>query len=181
MKYQLFNGDCLKVMQTLIDRGVKVDAIITDPPYGTSACKWDSVIPFDKMWECLKAIGVNDCATVLFGSEPFSSRLRISNISEYKYDWKWEKPSGSNFLNFKYQPAKVHEDILVFGKMAVSYSKKGNMKYTPQMEKGEPYSQKSGKQKGDTGNSTVRSKIEQVVTVNDGTRYPRSIQKIFFG
>ena len=111
-------------MQTLIDRGVKVDAIITDPPYGTSACKWDSVIPFDKMWECLKAIGVNDCATVLFGSEPFSSRLRISNISEYKYDWKWEKPSGSNFLNFKYQPAKVHEDILVFGKMAVSYSKK---------------------------------------------------------
>jgi len=116
-------------------------------------------------------------AIVLFGAEPFSSKLRLSNLDMYKYDWKWEKPSGANFLNFKYQPAKVHEDIMVFGKMATSYSKKGNMKYFPQMENGKPYTQKSGKQKNDYGNSTVRTPIEQVETVNTGTRYPRSIQK----
>jgi len=80
-------------------------------------------------------------------------------------------------LNFKYQPAKVHEDIMIFGKMATSYSKKGNMKYYPQMEAGEPYKQKSGKQKLDYSNSTVRTPIEQVITENNGTRYPRSIQK----
>ena len=173
----IYNGDCLEVMDRLILEGIKVDAIITDIPYGTSACKWDSVIPLDKMWSRLNKLIKPDGATVLFGSEPFSSALRMSNIKEYKYDWKWEKPSGANFLNFKYQPAKVHEDIIVFGKMATSYSKKGNMKYNAQMEIGEAYTQKSGKQKGDSGNSTVRSKIEQVVTNNKGTRYPRSIQK----
>lgn len=95
----------------------------------------------------------------------------------YKYDWKWEKPNGANFLNFKYQPAKVHEDIMVFAKMASSYSKKGNMKYFPQMEEGIPYVQKSGKQKLEYGNSSVRTPIKQVETKNNGTRYPRSIQK----
>ena len=176
-KLELYKGDCLEVMDRLIEKGVKVDAIITDPPYGTSACKWDSIIDLKEMWLRLNKLIKQDGVTVLFGSEPFSSVLRLSNTEMYKYDWKWEKQSGANFLNFKYQPAKVHEDILVFSKMASSYSKKGNMVYHPQMTEGKPYSQKSGKQKGDTGNSTVRSKIEQVVTTNNGTRYPRSIQQ----
>jgi site-specific DNA-methyltransferase (adenine-specific) len=175
MSYKIYNGDCLELMKNIPDKSI--DMILCDLPYGTSACKWDVVIPFDKLWEQYNRIIKDDRAIVLFGCEPFSSYLRISNIKMYKYDWKWEKPSGANFLNFKYQPAKVHEDIMIFGKMATSYSKKGNMIYNPQMEVGESYTQKSGKQKMDTGNSVVRSKIEQVITVNEGVRYPRSIQK----
>ena len=76
------------------------------------------------LWSQYKRIIKDNGAIVLFGSEPFSSLLRTSNLEMYKYDWKWEKPNGANFLNFKYQPAKVYEDIIVFGKMAVSYSKK---------------------------------------------------------
>ena len=171
----LYNSNCLDEMRTIRDKSI--DMILCDLPYGTSACKWDTVIPFDKLWEQYERIIKDDGAIVLFGSEPFSSLLRTSNLKLYKYDWKWEKPNGANFLNFKYQPAKVHEDIMVFGKMAVSFSKNGNMKYFPQMTNGVPYSQKSGKQKNDYSNSTVRSPIVQVITENDGTRYPRSIQQ----
>ena len=175
MRVDLYNADCLEVMKKIKDESI--DMILCDLPYGTSACSWDTIIPFEKMWEQYNRVIKPDCAIVLFGSEPFSSFLRCSNIEMYKYDWKWEKPKGANFLNFKYQPAKVHEDIIVFGKMACSYSKNGNMKYFPQMESGSPYIQKSGKQKNNYSNSTVRSPIKQVVTANNGTRYPRSIQK----
>lgn len=154
-----------------------VGMILCDLPYGTSACKWDSVIPFDKLWKQYCRIIKDNAAIVLFGSEPFSSICRTSNLNLYKYDWKWEKPSGANFLNFKYQPAKVHEDIMVFGKMATSYSKKGNMNYFPQMTEGKPYKLTSGKQKLEYGNSSVRTPIQQVVTENSGTRYPRTIQQ----
>jgi predicted methyltransferase len=82
-------GDCLEVMKS-IDSG-SIDAIICDPPYGTTACKWDSVIPFELMWKELKRIIKPNGAIVLFGSEPFSSALRMSNIKQYKYDWIWEK------------------------------------------------------------------------------------------
>lgn len=171
----LHNGDCIKIMKDIPDKSINL--ILCDLPYGTSACKWDTIIPFDKLWEAYERIITDDGAIVLFGCEPFSSLLRTSNLDLYKYDWVWEKPSGANFLNFKYQPAKVHENIMVFGKSATSYSKKGNMIYNPQMEDGTPYTQKSGKQRNDYGNSTVRTPIEQVVTENSGTRYPRSVQK----
>ena len=174
---KLYQGDCLEIMDKLIQEGVKVDAVITDPPYGTTACKWDSVIPFDEMWKKIDKLTKENSPVVLFGNEPFSSRLRLSNINCYKYDWKWEKPSGANFLNFKYQPAKVHEDILIFGKGATSYSKKTILNYFPQMEKGKPYVQKSGKQRNNYGNSTVRTPINQVITENNGDRFPRSIQR----
>src|SRR5574344_2459554 len=169
----LRQGDCLEVMKDIPDGSI--DMILCDLPYGTTDCSWDEIISFDKLWEQYERIITEDGAIILFGNEPFSSALRMSNLKLYKYDWKWEKSSGANFLNFKYQPAKVHEDIMVFGKMATSYSKKGNMKYNPQMEKGAPYTQKSGKQRQEKNNSTVRSKIDQVVTKNKGTRYPRSI------
>lgn len=154
-----------------------MDMVLTDPPYGTSACKWDVVIPLHEMWQQLERVIKPQGAIVLFGSEPFSSVLRTSNLALYKYDWKWEKPNAANFLNFKYQPAKVHEDIMVFGQMATSYSKRGNMAYNPQMEAGGLYRQRSGKQRYDYGNSSVRTPIEQVVTDNKGTRYPRSVIK----
>ena len=98
MNYKLYHGDCLEVMDKLIEEGVKVDMILTDQPYGTTACKWDSVIPFDKMWERLNKLTNPNSPIVLFGSEPFSSALRMSNIKNYKYDWVWEKPQGVNPL-----------------------------------------------------------------------------------
>ena len=114
MKVTLFNGDCLEVMDKLIKDGVKVDAIITDPPYGTTACKWDSIIPFDEMWERLNKLIKPNGAIVLFGSEPFSSALRMSNIKNYKYDWIWQKDNAGNFQLVKYQPLKKHEIISIF-------------------------------------------------------------------
>ena len=92
-----------------------VDLILTDPPYGTTACKWDSVIPFEPMWEHLKRIVKRGGAIVIFGSEPFSSLLRASNIDWYKYDWIWEKEQSSSGLQAKIAPMKVHEIISVFG------------------------------------------------------------------
>ena len=117
----LYKGDCLEVMDRFIADGVKVDAIITDPPYGTTACKWDSVIPFDAMWLRLNKLIKPNGAVVLFGSEPFSSALRMSNIKNYKYDWIWEKVKGGNFAILKYQPYKTHEIISVFSNKTHNY------------------------------------------------------------
>jgi site-specific DNA-methyltransferase (adenine-specific) len=114
----LRQGNCLDIMKSLPDGCI--DAIITDPPYGTTACKWDSVIPFEPMWEQLKRIIKTNGAIVLFGSEPFSSALRISNIKQYKYDWVWEK-SPFNFLNSSHQPLRNSENISVFYKQKCNY------------------------------------------------------------
>lgn len=113
-RYKLYNGDCLEVMDKLIKEGIIVDAIITDPPYGTTACKWDSVIPFDEMWKTLNKLIKPNGAIVLFGSEPFSSNLRMSNIKNYKYDWIWRKTKAGNFALCKKNPMKYHENISVF-------------------------------------------------------------------
>ncbi|MDA3854778.1 MAG: site-specific DNA-methyltransferase [Candidatus Woesearchaeota archaeon] len=123
--HRLIKGDCLEEMDRLILEGVKVDAIITDPPYGTTACKWDSVIPFELMWERLnKLIKVNG-AIVLFGSEPFSSALRMSNIKNYKYDWVWVKHHKTGHLNAKNRPMKTTENIIVFSKSKHIYNPQG--------------------------------------------------------
>jgi len=108
----LRKGDCLDVMQT-IESG-SIDAIITDPPYGTTACKWDSVIPFEPMWDQLNRIIKTNGAIVLFGSEPFSSALRMSNIKNYKYDWIWEKSMPTGMATASFMPMKYHEIISVF-------------------------------------------------------------------
>ena len=117
---KLFNGDCLEVMKDIPDNSV--DAIITDPPYGTTACKWDSIIPFDLMWTQLNRVIKPNGAIVLFGSEPFSSALRMSNIKNYKYDWVWKKnyPTGMAFA--KYQPMRVIENIIVFSNNKTIYN-----------------------------------------------------------
>jgi site-specific DNA-methyltransferase (adenine-specific) len=108
----LYEGDCLELMKHIPDKSI--DAIITDPPYGTTACKWDSVIDFKLMWEQLNRIIKPNGAIVLFGSEPFSSALRMSNIKNYKYDWIWEKQQGSGSLNCNRRPLKKTESIMVF-------------------------------------------------------------------
>ena len=108
----LIKGDCLEVMKEI--KSGSVDAIITDPPYGTTACKWDSVIDFKLMWEQLNRIIKPNGAIVLFGSEPFSSHLRMSNISMYKYDWIWHKNKSGNVFLYKISPMKRTENIMVF-------------------------------------------------------------------
>lgn len=127
MCIDLFLGDCLDVMNRLIKKGIKVDAIITDPPYGTTACSWDTIIPLDKMWKRLKEIRKENSPILLFGNEPFNSYLRISNIDEYKYDIYWQKERATNIFQLKKRPAKVIETINVF------YNKQCT--YNPQMVK----------------------------------------------
>ena len=119
----LYKGDCLEVMDKLIEQGIKVDAIITDPPYGTTACSWDSVIPFPDMWERLNKLIKPNGAIVLFGSEPFSSALRMSNIKQYKYDWVWNKLYGTNIYDANKKPMKYHEIISVFYSKQPTYNK----------------------------------------------------------
>ena len=111
---KLYKGDCLEVMDRMIAEGVKVDAIITDPPYGTTACKWDSIIPFNEMWERLNKLIKPNGAIVLFGSEPFSSALRMSNIKNYKYDWVWVRNNATKYLSRSYNPLSIYETISVF-------------------------------------------------------------------
>lgn len=127
---KIYCWDCLEFMKDIQDWSI--DAIITDPPYWTTACKWDTVIPFEPMWEQLKRIIKPNGAIVLFGSEPFSSALRMSNIKMYKYDWKWIKNRTVWFLNAKNAPLKKNEDILVFSKWATANNNKNRMVYYPQ-------------------------------------------------
>jgi site-specific DNA-methyltransferase (adenine-specific) len=105
-------GDCLEQMKHIPDRSV--DMILCDLPYGTTQCKWDVIIPFEPLWEQYKRIIKENGAIVLFGSEPFSSALRMSNIKKYKYDWIWEKTQSVGFLNAWKRPLLSHEVILVF-------------------------------------------------------------------
>lgn len=107
-------GDCLKVMKSISDKSV--DMILCDLPYGTTACKWDTIIPFEPLWEQYNRIIKVNGAIVLFGSEPFSSMLRMSNIETYKYDWIWQKTKPSNFALCRKNPMKYHECISVFYK-----------------------------------------------------------------
>ena len=120
---QLIKGECIEVMKTIQDNSI--DAIITDPPYGTTACKWDSVIPFKPMWEQLNRIIKPKGAIVLFGSEPFSSALRMSNIKQFKYDWYWRKTKPSNHLNCKKMPMYRYEICSIFYKRPCTYLPQG--------------------------------------------------------
>ena len=115
----LRQGDCLEVMKEIPNKSI--DMILCDLPYGTTACKWDVIIPFDKLWEQYNRIIKDNGAIVLFGSEPFSSQLRMSNLKMYKYDWVWNKKKAGNIFLAKYQPMKIHENIMIFGKMKTAY------------------------------------------------------------
>jgi len=122
----LIQGECIEVMTKMAGKGLKFDAIITDIPYGTTHCKWDSIIPLDKMWECIKNIRKENAPTVLFGNEPFSSTLRMSNIQEFKYDWYWEKDKGTGAGISKKQPLRKIEILSVFYYKQPYYNYVGN-------------------------------------------------------
>lgn len=153
------NIDCLEGLKEVPDKSV--DLIVTDPPYGTTACKWDVIVPFEKLWPEYKRVLKPGAACVVFGSEPFSTLLRASNLPGFKHDWIWEKEQGANFMNVKFQPYKVHEIISVF------LCDKAH--YHPQMGTGKPYTSGKGTSGDITGN------VVKTQTQNTGTRYPRSI------
>jgi site-specific DNA-methyltransferase (adenine-specific) len=118
-------GDCLSIMPEIPDKSI--DMILCDLPYGTTACLWDTIIPFELLWKQYKRIIKDNGAIVLTASQPFTSALVMSNPNMFKYEWIWEKAVGSNFATTKFMPMKEHENILVFGK--------GKTIYNPQMQK----------------------------------------------
>jgi len=159
----LMQGDCLEMMKNIPDGSV--DLTVTSPPYGTTACKWDFVIPFEPMWEQLKRITKDNGAMLLFGGEPFSSLLRTSNLKGYKYDLVWKKSKCGSALTAKFKPLTKHENICVFerkGKKTV---------YKPQMEVGKPYKRTGTKYKVNNHGYGVKS----VEVNNEGTRHPSCI------
>lgn len=133
-KCELIHGDCLEVMQDLIDNGVKVDLVLTDLPYGTTANGWDTVIPFDKMWSKLNQLSSPITTFALFGSEPFSTKLRMSNLKDYKYDLYWNKSRATGFVQAKNKPLKNIELISIFSKGTTVHKgqSKNRMTYNPQ-------------------------------------------------
>ena len=158
----LWQGDCLSIMQEIPT--ASVDMVLCDLPYGTSRCKWDITIPFEPLWREYNRIVKPNGAIVLFAAEPFASRLRLSNIKAYKYDWIWDKVKGTGFLNAKRQPMRNHENICVFYRKQCTYN--------PQKTTG--HIRKSAR-KGEHLQTDVYGELTG--SVYDSTeRYPRSIQ-----
>lgn len=158
--FELIHADCLTV-----DWG-KVDAIITDVPYGTTACKWDVIIPFDEMWKRVKAALKPRGAFVTTASQPFTSALVMSNPKWFRYEWIWEKSLATGYLNANKNPMKAHENIICF---AI-----GLHTYNPQKTEGKPYVTT----RGDVGGVIRDKTVGGYVTKNNGERYPRSVIKI---
>ena len=158
-------GDCLEVLPTIEDNSV--DMLLADLPYGTTACKWDSVIPLDKLWEQYNRVCKKNAAMVFTAMQPFTTILAASNIDNLRYEWIWEKPQGTNPMNVKIMPLKSHENILVF------YREKPT--YNPQMWYSTPYS----------GFSSDTAKIGEVYgnaeskhrDNPEGSRYPKTVIK----
>lgn len=110
----LYHGDCLEVMPFLASQGVKADLVLTDPPYGTTHCRWDSVIDIPKMWSTVRNVCQDRTPVLLFCQQPFTSVLGNSNLRYLRYNWIWEKTTATGFLNANRMPLKSHEDVLVF-------------------------------------------------------------------
>jgi len=154
-------GDCLELMNEIPDSSI--DMILCDLPYGTTACKWDSIIPFDDLWAAYKRIIKDNGAIVLFGSEPFSTLLRSSNLSMFRYDWIWKKNKATQYLNANRRPLGNYEIISVFSCR--------RSQYNPQMGEGKAYN--NNHKPGDSGECYGNVKYSKRENVT--TRYPKTI------
>ena len=168
MAWKLYEGDCLEIMPLEIEDN-SIDMILCDLPYGTTACKWDTIIPFKPLWREYERIIKDNGAIVLTASQPFTSVLVMSNPKMFKYEWIWNKTRGSNFQNANHQPMKSHENILIFSR--------NSTKYNPQFWYDKPYKTKERKRnKGIEGLSGGSASNYCTSTVSeDGKRYPLSI------
>jgi site-specific DNA-methyltransferase (adenine-specific) len=157
----LMQGDCLELMKEI--PGGSVDMILCDLPYGTTACKWDSVIPFDRLWEQYKRIAKKNAAIVLTASQPFTSALVVSNTKDFKYQWVWQKSRFANQMLAKKQPLKIHEDVVVFCAGKTPYIAQGLTEINKTTKQGSRMSDNNG---GGVRNTSY---------VQTHTNYPRSI------
>jgi site-specific DNA-methyltransferase (adenine-specific) len=157
------NADCFDVFPFIEDKSI--DAIICDLPYGTTACKWDSVLPFEKLWEHYNRVIKDNGVIILFGREPFSSKVRLSNEDNYRYDWIWEKSKATNFLFAKQMPLIAHEDIMIFYKKLPTYN--------PQKTKGKPYNK--GFEKRNEIEAVGKIGNGNLIINESGDRNPRSV------
>ena len=157
----LINDDCLNAMKFIPDSSISM--ILADPPYGTTACKWDSVIPLEPMWEQLKRVIKPNGAIVMTASQPFTTTLISSNMKMFKYCWVWQKQKPTNFFQVKTQPLKEHEDVVVFCRSKVNYYPQGT----------KPVSIKNGRK---NKSSNIYSKYDGGDYVQKVGNYPRSIQ-----
>ena len=160
----IYCGDCLEIMPNL----PKVDMILCDLPYGTTACKWDAIIPFEALWQSYKIVAKDNSAIVLTASQPFTSALIMSNTKMFRYELIWQKDKGSNPLLANKMPLKAHENVIVFYKSLPVYN--------PQYTFGVPYVKKQG-------NSTFGEAIANDLKATDkvcadGRRFPISVVKI---
>jgi len=163
---EILHGDCLELMASIPDKSI--DMILCDLPYGTTACKWDVVIPLESLWEQYKRIMKADCAIALFGTGLFAYKLALSNEKMYKYEIIWSKSKSGSSFTAKYRPVAKHENILIFGK--------GKIKYNPQLLKGEPYYRKRKANNGNKPNNHQLGVVSESETINDGFRYPSTVQ-----
>jgi DNA modification methylase len=163
----LIHGDCLEEMQSIPDGSI--DAIICDPPYGTTSCQWDSIIPLEPMWEQLKRVIKKNGAIVLFGSQPFTSALIMSNMKMFKYCWVWEKEKPTNFMQLKKRTGKTVEDVCVW------YSKQPT--YNPQMVKYEGVPVRN-KPQGNIGKLSSSAEQKVIPYKDNGLRYPCQVLRI---
>lgn len=167
MKQEIWLGDCLEVMKFIPDKSI--DLILTDLPYGTTKCSWDSIIPFSKLWEQYDRIYKEASAIVLFGQEPFTSVMRLSNISNWKYDWYWEKERITNIAQVKKRAGKTVETISVFYKKQCIYN--------PQMIKYDGPSRTNKVKDGKMGKLTDSSEKKVIEYKDTGFRYPTQVLK----
>ena len=169
-KKEILLGDCLELMKDIPD--ASIDMVLCDLPYGTTACKWDTIIPFEPLWKQYERIIKPNGAIVLTASQPFTSALVMSNPKLFKCEWIWEKQKASNFMSMKYQPAKYHENILVFGKGTITYNPKMWTIQDDKMDKRKTVNNPNTNKDCHLGN-IVRTRKK-----DDGSRYPKSILKI---
>lgn len=162
----LYNMDCMEGMKNIPDKSI--DMILCDLPYGTTACKWDTIIPFEPLWEQYKRVIKDNGAIVLTASQPFTTKLIMSNLSWFKYNWVWEKPQGVDPFMSKYRPLNNVEDVIVFYKNQPAYN--------PQLERGKPY--KIIRDKKERDYEVTNAVMRETTTVNEGTRLPKRIIKI---
>lgn len=169
----LIEGDCLRNMSYI--RPNSIDLILCDLPYGTTKNKWDCEIDLEKLWKQYKRVIKDKGCIALFGQQPFTSKLVMSNLEMFKYEWIWEKSLATGRLNCNYAPMKAHESIVIFSKKAACYVKDPNnaMEYHPQMTAGKPYKAVQGR--ASSNYDTKWSK--RTITINDGSRYPRDVLK----
>jgi len=166
-KKEILLGDCLELMKDIPNGSI--DMILADLPYGTTACKWDTIIPFDKLWEQYERIIKPNGAIVLTASQPFTSALVMSNPDWFKYEWIWEKSHPTGFASSKYNPLKYHESVLIFCE--------GKTVYNPQMTKGKPNHSMGKIVNGGQIKSESQVNITAIQSQQSENKFPKSVQK----